>query len=72
MTRIKDNPPCYKCTERAEGCHGRCERYQDWKAKQQEETAQIYEAKTRGGSAEHFLISGTLKRRKHHERRKKK
>ena len=72
MKRYKDNPPCYKCTDRAEGCHGRCERFADWKEKQQAETAQINEAKKHGGKAEDFLIDGTFRRRRHHERRKKK
>ena len=22
--------PCYKCSERAIGCHGKCEKYQDY------------------------------------------
>lgn len=24
--------PCYKCEERAMGCHSRCEKYKAWKA----------------------------------------
>jgi len=30
--RVRNNPPCYKCEERVQGCHGRCERYQEWRA----------------------------------------
>jgi hypothetical protein len=29
--RIRDNSPCYRCEERAPGCHGDCERYQKWR-----------------------------------------
>ena len=29
--------PCKDCHERKLGCHGRCEKYQDWKAKVDEE-----------------------------------
>lgn len=25
------NPPCYRCEDRDESCHGRCDRYLDWK-----------------------------------------
>ena len=32
MTDIRKNPPCEKdCPDRAEGCHGRCERYAAWR-----------------------------------------
>lgn len=49
--------PCYQCPDRCMGCHGRCERYKEYKAemeivkrKRQEESAfvdAIMEAKRR-------------------------
>lgn len=29
--RVRDNPPCYRCEERLPGCHGSCEKYQEWR-----------------------------------------
>ena len=28
---VGKNGPCRDCNDRAVGCHGRCERYQEWK-----------------------------------------
>lgn len=28
---IYDNPPCKDCADRAMGCHGKCEKYKQWR-----------------------------------------
>lgn len=33
------NNPCYKCTERASGCHAKCNKYAEWKEKKNEASA---------------------------------
>lgn len=30
---IRDTPPCKDCNDRNPGCHGKCQRYADWKSK---------------------------------------
>ena len=30
---IREKPPCKGCDERHVGCHDRCERYAEWRAK---------------------------------------
>lgn len=31
--REKELSPCFRCEDRGEGCHGRCEKYKTWKEK---------------------------------------
>lgn len=38
MTRNSISP-CKDCGDRAQGCHGKCERYNGWKAEQAERRA---------------------------------
>ena len=39
------NNPCYKCAERKVGCHGKCEKYQEWNKKREELRQKIYKEK---------------------------
>ena len=33
METTREMPPCKGCTERYTACHGKCEKYKDWKAR---------------------------------------
>ena len=35
------NAPCKECTERQQGCHGRCDKYKNWVNEHQKEKAFI-------------------------------
>ena len=39
------NNPCYKCAERKVGCHGKCEKYQEWNKKREVLRQQRYKEK---------------------------
>ena len=38
-------PPCYKCPDREPGCHGRCDKYIEWKDGYQKQKDDIYRQK---------------------------
>lgn len=56
-------PPCYKCTEREPGCHGKCERYQEWSAKCKAAKAEEMDARLREKGAQGFLADNTVARK---------
>ena len=41
------NPPCYNCTNRELGCHGKCEKYLTFKQKKSESNQVEREVKER-------------------------
>lgn len=56
-------PPCYKCTEREPGCHGRCDKYKEWRERGRALKAEEISAKNSEKDAREFLISHTIKRK---------
>lgn len=58
---IKTKPPCYECSERGPGCHGKCEKYQEWLAKYRQDRDAIKAAKD--DPARKVLAGNTLKRK---------
>ena len=43
--RIRDHPPCDRCEERLPGCHGSCEKYQEWRRALTEQNEDVRSAK---------------------------
>lgn len=59
-----NSSPCFKCTERAVGCHGTCEKYCTWSAKRDEAKMAMREHE----EAVDFLMRGLWKGRREKER----
>lgn len=49
--------PCYKCEDRHQHCHAKCERYAKWDA----ERAELKAQKNKFNEANDFLITSILK-----------
>lgn len=62
-----NSSPCFKCTERAVGCHGTCETYRTWSAKRDEAKM----ARRKYEEAVDFTMRGLLKGRREKERTSK-
>lgn len=58
--------PCYKCLDRAMGCHDRCERYQAYRA----EMERVYQAR-RDVAQVGFYISVQMTKRERQRRERR-
>ena len=38
----KENGPCLYCTDRYVGCHGKCEKYAEWKKRHDDYNTKVY------------------------------
>jgi hypothetical protein len=56
-------PPCYKCTEREPGCHGKCDKYKEWREKGRALKAEEMDARLREKGAQGFLADNTVARK---------
>ena len=57
---IPRKSPCYKCENRAEGCHGNCEKYAEYKDRARD----AYEKRKVGTEANDFLAEQSIRRKK--------
>lgn len=51
------SPPCKTCEERRHGCHGKCNRYAEWKA----DVDAMTKTKITQNLADCFITSGYMK-----------
>ena len=58
-------PPCKGCEDRAVGCHGKCERYEQYKAELAAAKAELY-----GKQQENIMIGDVISRSVKKTRRK--
>lgn len=61
------NSPCYKCVDRADNCHSKCERYDKYKRALAERNKQIQEDKAQGSRFSVFLSRREAVRRAREE-----
>lgn len=59
--------PCHGCTERAQGCHSKCEAYKAWRAEYSKATAEL--RRMYNGDSLGVLIDSARRSRKEWERR---
>ena len=52
--------PCYKCEDRHQGCHAKCERYAEWNAGR----SKARKAQIKYNEANDFLIRSIFKTRR--------
>ncbi len=56
--------PCYKCPERIPGCHGKCEKYMEWKDCNYEISKKEYDGRRRQNNLREVEVKRTLAKKK--------
>lgn len=60
----RTKPPCKDCTDRQVGCHGKCEKYIQWKTEDIKAQRECTKALKGERAAEDVLIRGKIKSKK--------
>ena len=58
MTFRESEIPCFKCTERYVGCHGKCDRYASYVSEKEEQKKKIFQMKENNIAAIEHAIRG--------------
>ncbi len=62
--------PCNGCKDRAVGCHGSCQKYQEAKAKHTQKTMEILNAKKVENGMDSYKIRVVMETKKKFDRRR--
>ena len=68
--RTKTRTPCFKCENRAVGCHSTCKEYQAWVEEYQAKKSEIQAEKAKQDDIEGYNVTRSMKSRKAHMRLK--
>lgn len=62
--RLAKENPCYKCTDREVGCHGRCDKYKAWRQKYTDQNEKIFAIKGAIVMIEDYQVNEARRRKK--------
>ena len=65
--KVKNNPPCYNCIDRASGCHSKCEIYKSWNIERLAKERKIKENKFADLDTEKYVKITKLRMAKHRD-----
>lgn len=61
---LYENNPCFGCQERVAGCHGKCDKHQDWVSQLRDKQDVIYKQRNNDIKLSKFMGDSMRKRKK--------